>query len=111
MTNTIPLSSLEEELQQYHADLRAALDIEKIKDYMDDPESLNEKARAALLPYGANVLIATLQLAFYAKSEQVRLSALKELKNTIFGTGTIGDKESELAKLLDRMQIAKTLDI
>lgn len=102
--NTIQLTTLEEQLVEYNAFIHTELSVEKLKNYMDDPDTLNEKARTALLPTAPNILIGLVKLAYFAKSEQVKLSALKELKTMLFGdTKSIGLNESELDRFLKRI--------
>lgn len=101
--NTIALSTLEEQLEVYHNELRDSLSIEKLKDYMDDPESINEKTRKALLPYAPDLLVKTIQLAFHSKSDQVKLNAIKWLGDRIWGPGIVGASEGELDKLVNRL--------
>lgn len=102
--NTVQLTTLEEQLVEYNTVVQTELSIEKLKDYLDDPETLNEKARTALLPTAPNILVGLVRLAYFAKSEQVKLSALKELKTMLFGdTKSIGLNDSELDRFLKRI--------
>lgn len=105
---TIPLSTLEEQLEVYNNDLRDSLSIENLKGYMDDPESINEKTRLALLPYAPDLLVQMVKLAFHSKSDQVKINSIKWLGDRIWGTGIIGASESELDKLIGRLTTETT---
>lgn len=101
---TVQLTTLEEQLVEYNTYIHTELSVERLAGYLDDPDSLNEKARTALLPTAPNILIGIVKLAYFAKSEQVKLSALKELKTMLFGdTKSIGLNESELDRFLKRI--------
>lgn len=100
---TIPLSTLEEQLESYNNDLRDKLSIENLKNYMDDPESINEKTRLALLPYAPDLLVQMTKLAFHGKSDQVKINAIKWLGDRIWGTGIVGASETEMDKLIGRL--------